>query len=104
MVKLLLEMGALRLCDTHNDEGWTPLHHVAPNGHFHTVEVLVQRGVKINTQNNKGNTPLHIASSNEQAEVVDFFVNKGACGYHQQRVEEGRRLGQVGGGEQYHGG
>ena len=78
MVKLLLEMGAWRLCDSQSDEGWTPLHHAAANGHFHTVEVLVQRGTKINTQNNKGNTPLHIASSNGQAGIVDFLVKKGA--------------------------
>ena len=78
MVKLLLEMGAWRLCDSQSDEGWTPLHHAAANGHFQTVEVLVQRGTKMNTQNNKGNTPLHIASSNGQAGIVDFLVKKGA--------------------------
>ena len=78
MVKLLLEMGAWRLCDSQSDEGWTPLHHAAANGHFHTVEVLVQRGTKINTQNNKGNTPLHIASSNGQAGIVDYLVKRGA--------------------------
>ena len=77
IVKLLLEMGAWRLCDSQSDEGWTPLHRAAANGHFQTVEVLVQHGTKMNTQN-KGNTPLHIASSNGQAGIVNFLVKKGA--------------------------
>ena len=37
IMKLLLEMGAWRLCDSQSDEGWTPLHHAAFMGHADAV-------------------------------------------------------------------
>ena len=59
-VKKLIELGA-DLGATDQD-GWTPLHCAAAEGHLDVMKELIDAGAPVNQANNDGDTPLHYAA------------------------------------------
>lgn len=53
-----------------DDHGFSPLHWAAKEGHMKIVEMLVQRGARINSTNRGDDTPLHLAAAHGHHEIV----------------------------------
>lgn len=64
-----------------DDHGFSPLHWCAKEGHTKLVEMLLQRGVRVNATNMGDDIPLHLAAAHGHAEIVQMviFLNT----YHQ---------------------
>ena len=60
------------------DLAGTPLHYAALKGCTEIVELLVNKGAKIDAITITGKTPLHIAIINNRTAIVEFLLNKGA--------------------------
>ena len=76
MVTPLHEEGA-DLEDT-DEEGMTPLHWAACEGHPSVVAYLVTKGADINAREGNQRTPLDLAFEIGKTSVVDHLVEKGA--------------------------
>ena len=59
------------ICDDHN---WTLLHWASWDGKLNLVELLIQRGAKLNSLNSCNDTPLHCAVKNGHYEVVNYLI------------------------------
>ena len=59
------------ICDDHN---WTLLHWASWDGKLNLVELLIQRGAKINSLNACNDTPLHCAVKNGHFDVCCFLI------------------------------
>ncbi|XP_074596331.1 uncharacterized protein LOC141851486 [Brevipalpus obovatus] len=55
----------------------TPLSLAAAQGHSQVVDLLLEKGAKINSEK-KRNSPLHLAALNNHLETVKLLINKGA--------------------------
>jgi uncharacterized protein len=68
------------LLESHNSDGWTPLHLASFFGHPDLIEFLLSAGAKINSlsTNAMRNTPLHAAAAGGQAKVVQLLLKRGA--------------------------
>lgn len=53
-----------------DDHGFSPLHWAAKEGHFKIVELLMQRGARINATNRGDDTPLHLGAAHGHREIV----------------------------------
>ena len=60
--------------DAKCDNGWTPLHWSAQNGHEDVVELLIDHKALIDEVDLNGNTPLYYASLHGYLEVVKLLV------------------------------
>lgn len=79
MVQLLLDSGAsVQIAD--NEQCWTPLHLASRDGKPELVELLLQRGARIDAVDVYGNTPLWRAITAHQnaVEVVTLLIDAGA--------------------------
>jgi hypothetical protein len=76
VVESLLAAGA----DVHarNQDGCTPLHYAAQNGHELIVGLLLERNANVNVASTKGNTPLTLAALKGHKEVVESLLTAGA--------------------------
>ena len=61
-----------------NDEGSTPLHEAAKEGHVDVAKILIDHGAKVNARNQQKQTPLHLAAEQGQAEMCELLLNNGA--------------------------
>ena len=59
-----------------DDQGSTPLHKAAANGHVSTVDLLLKVGADPSVTNAAGNTPLHWASANGQEKTVELLLKQ----------------------------
>lgn len=60
-LKLVLELGANRLLETQDAQGYTALHHAVGKGHLEVVKLLLAAGADIYAQNHEGATPWDFA-------------------------------------------
>ncbi|XP_050419991.1 integrin-linked protein kinase [Adelges cooleyi] len=61
-----------------DDHGFSPLHWAAKEGHLKIVEMLIQRGVRINSTNRGDDTPLHLAAAHGHHEIVHLLLKNRA--------------------------
>ena len=79
IVKLLVESNILRSC-VGDEEGNTPLHHAALNGHLSLAVYLSNvANHPISQKNKKGETPLHLAAKHGHFALLKFFVDERGC-------------------------
>ena len=60
-----------------NNNGDTALHLAAYNGYMNCVEMLLNRGIDINSKNNDGWTALHLAAEEGDTNIVEILLNRG---------------------------
>lgn len=53
-----------------DDHGFSPLHWCAKEGHTKLVEMLLQRGARVNATNMGDDIPLHLAAAHGHLEIV----------------------------------
>lgn len=53
-----------------DDHGFSPLHWLAKEGHTKLVEMLLQRGARVNATNMGDDIPLHLAVAHGHLEIV----------------------------------
>ena len=56
----------------------TPLYWACGSGQYLMVQILIEKGAKINTLDNIGWTPLHVACQRGHDSIVEFLIKKGA--------------------------
>lgn len=61
-----------------DDDGNTPMHLAAREGHESIVDLLVNKGADVNVNNDNNYTPLHLAAIEGHESVVSLLVKKGA--------------------------
>lgn len=62
-----------------NENDRTPLHLAVKYGRKEMVEMLLDKGAKVDVVDNRNRTPLHLAAQyNEKKEIVEMLLNKGA--------------------------
>ena len=76
-IRALIESGRARATDR-NDDGITPLHLAANNGHFEACDYLIKKGADINV--NLAGTPLHWAiwagrMDPVNLKIIDLLIN-----------------------------
>ncbi|XP_026221376.1 ankyrin repeat domain-containing protein 27 [Anabas testudineus] len=69
----VLQAGALSV-NSHNVDGFTPLHVSALHGHSALAALLIRHGANVNARTNQSSTPLHLASQNSHVQVVRFLL------------------------------
>ena len=57
--------------------GNTALHVAAINGHMNIVEILLDRGIDINSKDSIGETALHLAAANGHMNIVEILLDRG---------------------------
>ena len=64
--------------DANGKDGTSALHQAATNGHFDTVEILLQAGAKLDSLDESCSTALYLAVQKGHVDVVELLVGKGA--------------------------
>ena len=79
MTRALLQYGADP--NGRDSDGWTPLHYAAAAGNLAVVEMLADRGAKIDAVIEDGEdentTPLYLAYKKGRTRVIEFLKNRG---------------------------
>jgi ankyrin repeat protein len=65
-----------------DDHGFSILHWACWDGQMSIVEMLVNRGAKINSINKCEDTPLHCASQNNHIDVACYVLNSFSYSYY----------------------
>ena len=65
-------------CNHQNDNGWTPLHCAATQGHEDVCSLLLHHGAKCNAENKSGYTPLKSAAERGHKNICHLLINHGA--------------------------
>jgi uncharacterized protein len=68
------------LLESHNSDGWTPLHLASFFGHPELVEFLLNAGAHVDSRSTNAmrNTPLHAGAAGGQTKVVQLLLKRGA--------------------------
>ncbi len=68
------------LLETHNADGWTPLHLAAFFGHPELAQALLYRGASVDARSTNAmrNTPLHAAAAGGKTNLVKLLLEHGA--------------------------
>ena len=76
ITELLIANGAN--VNAKRDDGETPLHQAADNGHKEVVELLIDKGADVNAMSDIGRTPLYWAADSGYKEIIELLIAKGA--------------------------
>jgi len=57
-----------------DEDGVTPLHHLAARGHKEIVELLIDKGADVNAKGGIGQTPLHQAALAGHTEIAELLI------------------------------
>ncbi|MBQ7607277.1 MAG: ankyrin repeat domain-containing protein, partial [Desulfovibrionaceae bacterium] len=60
-----------------NEDGHTPLHWAAGNGHTEVAKLLIDKGADLNAKDKGGIMPLHWAAAYGRTEVAKLLIDKG---------------------------
>lgn len=61
-----------------SQDGWSPLHIAATDGHMEMAGLLMERGAEVDAKGHKEQTPLHWASRNGHLKVQTVLLSHGA--------------------------
>ena len=64
--------------DIKDDGGWTPLIIASSAGHMDIVQMLVEKGAKVNEVTDEGRSPLLYAASKGRENIASFLLSHGA--------------------------
>ncbi|XP_062556746.1 uncharacterized protein LOC134221572 [Armigeres subalbatus] len=64
--------------DAHAENGWTPLHCAAQEGHNDAVVLLIRKGANIELSMKDGRTVMHVAASDGRVDVLSTLIDKKA--------------------------
>lgn len=64
--------------EARNQDGWTPLHAAASNGHRSTLEFLLSRSAILEAKDESGETPCHKAVRKGRDDVLRCLLERGA--------------------------
>ena len=79
LATMVVLLGAGATWGALNDEGATPLHDAALGGHAAAVDLLLQKGARIDAKDPAhGATPLFLAASWGRKQVVELLLERGA--------------------------
>ena len=67
--------------NSRDNEGRTPMHCAARNGHLKVIQCLIKNGANINANDTDGWTPLRLAKFKGKIKVAEFLKSKGATEY-----------------------
>ena len=65
--------------DARNQDGYTPLHWAAMDGHVETAALLLDRGADVDARDERGATPLHYALKKGHARTVEVLRKHGGA-------------------------
>jgi len=82
LIKRLINRGV----QIRSDEGNSALRGATSAGQFHTVQLLVENGVNINSRNSEGNSALNIAYDRGEMEIYNFLLANGAIEFERREV------------------
>ncbi|TQN67000.1 Serine/threonine-protein phosphatase 6 regulatory ankyrin repeat subunit B [Colletotrichum shisoi] len=80
MIEILsfyLDHGLIDDVDTRANDGYTPLHFAAVEGHTNAVKFLCARGCDVNARTAKGSSPLHLAAKYKRLEAAKALIEAG---------------------------
>ena len=61
----------------YRESGWTALHWAALSDNMNIVEILLDRGIDINSKDNNDNTALHLAAIKGNINIVEILLDRG---------------------------
>jgi uncharacterized protein len=76
VVKFLVEQQAE--VNAKKNNGKTPLHSVAANGHLEVVKLLIEQRAEVNAKSTFWSTPVHVAIYSSGIETAKVLVELGA--------------------------
>ena len=71
----LLTVNGIEEINGVDDEGWTPLHLAAQEGHLDIVKHLVEKGANFRASSKTGRTPLHMCSSCGHVGILEYLLS-----------------------------
>jgi ankyrin repeat protein len=71
-----------------DENGYTPLHPAALNGHKEIVELLIAKGADVNAKDNDGKTPLDSAIDFKHTETANLLREHGGKTGEELKAEE----------------
>ena len=65
-------------CQPAEIKDWNSLHSAAEGGDVSIIEMMLSRGLDVNSKDSLGRTPLMVAAAKGKKQAVDFLLSKGA--------------------------
>lgn len=93
LLRLLIERGAV--INSRDENGWSPLHVAAANGHAGCLRTLINNGVVVHLPSRTGDTALHFAAKNGHAECIHDLILSASLAEVESRNHAGQTAAEV---------